>query len=219
MRYRVSAKKMSGFLAQEGYFEMANQVMRAKIRAFRKAGGSLFGPKKVLTAKEVEKRKVIAENARMVYEIIKATQLVLDALNWRVIDKRLQTAEYELSVLALDDARVSFARAKMLKILGKCIAKLAKSIQPYAPEKAQPVIGLLPSGRRRPLNSHYGMEGEAIQELMPNEEGQSEGPVYEEGEAESLFYLCDRSDQQLEGLALEAWEETVNGQIARSSRF
>jgi hypothetical protein len=91
--------------------------MRAKIRALRKAGGSLFGPNKVLTAMEVERRKVIAENARMVYAVIKATQLVLDALNWRATDKRLQTAEYELSGIEIDDARVSFERERMLKIL------------------------------------------------------------------------------------------------------
>jgi hypothetical protein len=61
------------FEAQEGYFEMSNQVMRAKIRALRKAGGSLFGPKKVLSPKEVERRRVVAENARLVSEIIKST--------------------------------------------------------------------------------------------------------------------------------------------------
>jgi hypothetical protein len=124
---------------------MANQVLRAKIRALRKAGGSLFGPKKVLSAREVERRRVISENARMVYEILKDTQLVLDALNWRVSDKCLQSAEYELSGIALDDARVSFERARMLKILAKCITTLSHAIQPYAAEKARPVIGSSPT--------------------------------------------------------------------------
>jgi hypothetical protein len=177
------------FEAKEGYFEMANQIMRAKIRALRKSGGSLFGPKKVLTAKEIERRRVVAENARMIYEIIKATQLVLDALNWRIADKRLQAAEYELSGLELDDARVWFERDRMIKILAKCISKLSQAIQAYAPEKAQPVIGLLPSGRRRPITIHYGLEGEPIDELMPDPESQSDEPIYEPDEAESLFFL------------------------------
>jgi hypothetical protein len=60
------------------------------------------------------------------------------------------------------------------------------------------------------------LEGEAIEELMPDEENQSEGPHYEEGEAENLFYLCDRSDQQLERIALEAWEGTVESHVYRT---
>jgi hypothetical protein len=141
------------FDTKEGYFEMANQLMRAKIRALRKAGGSLFGPKKVISAKEVERRRVVAENARTIYELLKSTQLILDALNWRTTDKRLQAAEYELSGIDLDDSRVRSQRERMFKILKKCISKLSQVVQPS--------IGLLPSGRRRPIkNFSYGLEGE-----------------------------------------------------------
>jgi hypothetical protein len=62
---------------------------------------------------------------------------------------RLQSTEYELSGIDLDDARVSFEREKKRRILIKCITKLVESIQPYVPEKAHPVNGLLPSGRSK----------------------------------------------------------------------
>jgi hypothetical protein len=82
------------FEALEGYFEMANQIMRAKLRAVRKSGGSLFGSKKVLTKQESDRRKVVAEHAMSLYELLKSTQLCLDALNWRTTDIRLAEAEY-----------------------------------------------------------------------------------------------------------------------------
>jgi hypothetical protein len=93
------------FQAQEGYFEMAWQIQRAKIRALRKSGGTLFGPKHILTSHEMERRKTVAEHARSLYELPKSTQLVMDAINWRVTDKRLTDAEYDPSGIALDDAR------------------------------------------------------------------------------------------------------------------
>jgi hypothetical protein len=156
------------FDAKEGYFERCNHHMRLKLRAIRKAGGTLYGPKKVMTAKEIERRRVVAENARLVCEIIKATQLVLDVLGWKSDDLRRQSAEYELSGISLDDAHRSFENDKKLRTLRKCITKLSESIQPYVPGKAQPVIGLLPSGRRKPYVARYGLEGEATEDLMPD---------------------------------------------------
>jgi hypothetical protein len=105
------------FEAQEGYFEMAWQIQRAKIRALRKSGGTLFGPKHVATTHEMERRRTVAEHARSLYELLKSTQLVMDAINWRVTGKRLTEAESELSGIALDDARPSFKRQKMQKTL------------------------------------------------------------------------------------------------------
>jgi hypothetical protein len=60
------------------------------------------------------------------------------------------------------------------------------------------------------------MEGEGVDDLMPDPEATEDGPIYEEGEEENLFYLCDRSDEQLEGIALQAWEETVESQVYRT---
>jgi hypothetical protein len=60
------------------------------------------------------------------------------------------------------------------------------------------------------------MEGEAVDDLMPDPEATEVGPIYEEGEQENLFFLCDRSDQQLEGIAMEAWEETVESQVCKT---
>jgi hypothetical protein len=136
---------------------MANQIMRAKLRALRKTGGSLFGPKKVLTAHEIERRKSVAEHARCLYELLKATQLSLDALNFRASDIRLTAAEYELSGITLDDARRKFQAEKMQSTLFKCIKKLSEHVAPFAPELFQPVIGLTPDGRRRPVRISFWM--------------------------------------------------------------
>jgi hypothetical protein len=157
-----------------------------------------------MSPKEVERRKVIAENARLVYEIIKATQLVLDVLAWRTSDQRLQSEEYELSGIALDDARVSFDRENKMKILRKCITKLSEAIQPYVPEKAQPVIGLLPSGRRKPVATRYGLEGEPVDDLIPDPDREVDDPLegIDSDELQLLFLLSDYSKEQIEQAAL-----------------
>jgi hypothetical protein len=77
------------FDAQEGLIEMGWQLQRAKLRAVRNSQGTLFGPKNVADAKEMERRRVVAEHIKTQYELLKSTQLVLDAINWRVTDERL----------------------------------------------------------------------------------------------------------------------------------
>jgi hypothetical protein len=83
------------FEAQEGLMEASLQMMRAKIRSIHGTIGTMFGPKRVVDAKETERRRVVAEQARSQYELLKATQLVLDAINWRVADRRLAETEYQ----------------------------------------------------------------------------------------------------------------------------
>jgi hypothetical protein len=56
---------------------------------------------------------------------LKTTQLVIDAINWRVADKRLQEEEYPQLGIDEDDARLKFQREKRKKTLRKCIQKLA----------------------------------------------------------------------------------------------
>jgi hypothetical protein len=208
--------KNCSFDAKEGYFEMAFQVMRAKLRALRKAGESLYGPKQVVTVKEIERRKVVAENARLVYEILKSTQLVLEALNWRTTDKRLQATEYELSGISIDDSRVKFERERMFNILKKCIRKLSKNIQPYSPEKAQPVIGLLRNGKRRPVKIHYGLEGEPVEDLLPEPQADDTSTRIQEDEAHDLFFLCEISEEQLDAITEETWDQVNDSQVYRT---
>jgi hypothetical protein len=168
-----------------------------------------------MSQKEVERRRVIAENARLVYEIIKGTQLVLDVLGWRTSDKRLQSDEYELSGIALDDARVMFEREKKFKILKKCITKLSEAIQAYVPEKPQPVIGLLPNGRRKPIATRYGLEGEPVEDLIPDPDQEMDDPLegIDSDELQLLFLLSDYSKVQIEQAALEAWENPKDCQV------
>jgi hypothetical protein len=68
------------FDAQEGLLEMGWQIQRSKIRAVRKSGGTMFGPKNVADAKEMERRRVVAEDARVQYELLKSMRLILDAI-------------------------------------------------------------------------------------------------------------------------------------------
>jgi hypothetical protein len=75
------------FEAQEGLMEAELQLMRAKFRSVKGSIGTMFGPKKVPDEKEVERRRVVAEQARTHYQLLKATQLVLEAINWRVVDR------------------------------------------------------------------------------------------------------------------------------------
>jgi hypothetical protein len=98
--------------AQDGYFEMAWQIQRAKLRALRKAGGTMFGPRRVTDSKEIERRRAVEEQAQVMYEPLKSTQLVLDVINWRLTDKRLAETEYQQTGIELDDARVRFERER-----------------------------------------------------------------------------------------------------------
>jgi hypothetical protein len=118
------------FNAQEGLMEMSLQLMRAKFRAVKGAKGTMFGPKQVTSAKEMERRRTVAEQARNQYQLLKATQLISDAIFWRVSDKRLSETEYRELGIENDDVRLKFEREKRLKTLGKCIGKLCKLIKP-----------------------------------------------------------------------------------------
>jgi hypothetical protein len=123
------------FTAQEGLMEKSLQLMRAKIRAVKGATGTMFGPKHVVSAKEMERRRAVAEQAKNQYQLLKATQLVIEAINWRVTDKRLAETEYREAGIESDDARLRFDREKKLKTLRKCIGMLSRLVQPYNPEK------------------------------------------------------------------------------------
>jgi hypothetical protein len=136
--------KHCDFAAQEGYMEKCWQLMRAKIRAVKGAKGTMFGPKQVVSAKEMERRRVVAEQARNQYQLLKATQLVIEAINWRISDKRLSETEYQELGLEEDDVRLKFDREKHFKTLRKCIGMLSRLVQPYNPEKPEPHIGVLP---------------------------------------------------------------------------
>jgi hypothetical protein len=77
---------------------------------FRGFIGTMFGPKRAIDEKETERRRVVAEQAKRHYQLLKATQLVLDAISWRVTDKRLEEEEYCQLEIELDDVRIKFER-------------------------------------------------------------------------------------------------------------
>jgi hypothetical protein len=206
------------FEAQEGYFEMSWQMQRAKPRALRKAGGTMFGPKRVSDSKELERRRTVAEQARVMYELPKSTQLVLDAINWRVTDKRLAETEYQLSGIEMDDARVKFERKRKIKTLRKCITRLSELVQPYSPERAEPAIGLLPSGRSVlvPVVVSYSLEGQSVEELAGEAEPEVNKPEPIKDGAD-LFYLCGKtSPAEIEAETEAAWDQLREGKFFRT---
>jgi hypothetical protein len=101
------------FTAQEGLMEKSLQLMRAKIRAVKGAKGTMFGPKHVVSAKEMERRRAVAEQAKSQYQLLKATQLVIDAIDWRVADKRLTETEYQELGIQEDHVRLKFEREEI----------------------------------------------------------------------------------------------------------
>jgi hypothetical protein len=101
----------------------------------------MFGPKSVVSEKEMERRRVVAEQAKVHYQLLKATQLISDAIHWRIADKRLQEEEYNLLGIDDSDLRFKFEREAKRKTLLKCIKKLVRLVKPFSPERPDPVIG------------------------------------------------------------------------------
>jgi hypothetical protein len=193
------------FEAQEGLAEAEWQLMRAKMRSVKGSIGTMFGPKGVVNEKELERRRVIAEQARVHYQLLKATQLITDAINWRIMDKRLQEEEYSRLGIEESDARLKFQREAMRKTLRKCIQKLVRLVKPYSPERPEPTIGfgLMPSGRStlHAITKSYGLEGEPVDdELVDEHQAADEPEPMTVEDMTDLYYLCDKdTPEQVEG--------------------
>jgi hypothetical protein len=186
--------KNCSFEAQEGLMEAEWQLMGAKLRSVKGSIGTMFGPKTVISEKEAERRRVMAEQAMVHYQLLKATQLINDAINWRVADERLQEEEYSVLGIEEDDACVKFQREKMKNTLQKCIQKLANLVKPYEPERPEPSIGLMPSGRSalHAITRSYGLEGQPVDEELVDghEHDHNEAEPMTVEDATDLYYLC-----------------------------
>jgi hypothetical protein len=211
--------KHCDFTAQEGFTEKCLQLMRAKIRAVEGAKETMFGPRQVVSAKEMERRRAVAEQARNQYQLLKATQLVIEAINWRVSDKRLAETEYRELGLEEDDVRLKFDREKRLKTLRKCIGMLTRLVQPYNPEKPEPHIGIMPSGRSAlaAIEQSYNLEGNSVEDLTgPDEVPELEKPLPVE-DGEDLYYLCGKDQPEvIQAEAEQVWEQCCESQVYKT---
>jgi hypothetical protein len=124
------------FEAQEGLIEISWQLQRSELRAVKKSTGTMFGPRRATDAKELERRRAVAQSARTQYELVKSAQLVMDTINWRVTDRFLEETEFRFSGMKLDHVRIQNEREAKKKTLRKCIRHLAEVVEPYSPEKA-----------------------------------------------------------------------------------
>jgi hypothetical protein len=208
--------KNCDFDAQEGLTEMGWQLERSKVRSIIHSPGTIFGPKKVADAKDIERRRVVAEHAKVQYWLLKSTQLILDAINWRITDKRLTETEYELSGIEIDDARIWIEREKK-KTLRKCIERSAENVEPYSPERPEPHIGLTPSGRSvlAAIERGFNLEGNSVEDL--DEEHQSEEKPREIEETVDLYYPCEKTTPDLIEAEMEqVWEQCPESQVCKT---
>jgi hypothetical protein len=207
------------FTAQEGLMEKSLQLMRAKIRAVKGAKGTMFGPKKVVSAKEMERRRAVAEQAKNQYQLLKATQFVIDAISWRVAEKRLAETEYRDLGIELEDARLRFEREKKLRTLRKCTGMLSRLVQPYNPEKPEPHIGVLLSGRSAiaAIEQSFDLEGNSVEELMGEDEmPELEKPLPVEDPLD-LYYLCGKEEPNvIQAEAEQVWEQCYESQVHKT---
>jgi hypothetical protein len=84
------------FEAQEGLIEMGLQLERSKIRTLKNCSDPLFGPREATDKAGMERRKALAERAKVIYEPLKSTQLVMDLLHWRRSELRLAEQEQDV---------------------------------------------------------------------------------------------------------------------------
>jgi hypothetical protein len=183
----------------------------------------MFGPRGVISEKEAERRRVVAEQERVHYQLLKATQLIIDAINWRVVDKRPQEEEYLPLGIDESDARTKFQREKMRKTLRKCIQKLALFVKPYSPDRPEPSIGLLtsgsmPSGRAalHAITRGYNLEGDSVEEIVDENRPDEPRPMTVE-ETTDVYYLCEKSAPELAEVEMEAtWDLCHESQIYRT---
>jgi hypothetical protein len=199
------------FEAQEGLWEAEWQLIRAKMRSMKGAIGTMFGLKTVVSEKGMERRRVVAEQAKVQYQLLKTTTLVTDAVNWRVSDKRLQEEEYSKLGIEEDDAHLKFQREKMKRTLRKCIQKLALLVKPYSPDRPEPTIGfgMMPSGTSalHAITRSYGLEGMPVDEELEDERPQDEPEPMTTEDTADLYYLCDKSTpEQVEQEAEATWD-------------
>lgn len=76
---------------------------------------------------------------------------------------------------------------------------MAENIKPYSPERPEPSIGLLPSGRSplAPIIRGYGLEGDSVEDLESEykPEGEAKPAVVED--PGYLYYICEKTSDEL----------------------
>jgi hypothetical protein len=192
------------FEAQEGLIEMGLQLQRSKIKTLKNCTDPLFGSRVAADEAEIQRRKVLAEKAKISDELLKSTHLVMDLLHWRASDLRL--AEQKAEVYKGEwPERYTEAKKRTLK---KCRARLAQVVKPIAPDAPEPSIGLLPTGKKNTKagalkqTRAYELEGMDLAEL---EDESTKN--HEVGDPEELYYLCNKvTDAEFEAEAENAWE-------------
>jgi hypothetical protein len=136
------------FDAQDGLMEMGWQLQRFKLRTVKNSSEPHLGPKTAADEEEIKRRKAVAEKAKVQYELLKSTELIMNAINWRVADIKVTAAEQALSGIAMNGLRAEQERDRKRKTIVKCIRRLALMVKPYSPKEPEPSIGLLPTGKK-----------------------------------------------------------------------
>jgi hypothetical protein len=209
------------FEAQEGLAEAEWQLIRAKMRSVKGSIGTMFGPRSVVSEKEMERRRAVAEQAQVHYQLLKATQLISDAIHWRIADKRLQEEEYNLLRIDDSDLRLKFERETKRKTLRKCIQKLVRLVKPFSPERPDPVIGfgLMPSGRStlHAITKSYGLEGEPVDDELIDEHQHEEPEPMAVEDSTDLYYLCEKdTPEQVEAEMEATWDLCLESQVYKT---
>jgi hypothetical protein len=94
------------FEALEDYFEMSWKIQRAKLRALRKSGGTMFGPERVSDSRELERRRawpnspgpcISSSSQPNLFWTLSIGESLINALQRpNITDKRLEALESNL---------------------------------------------------------------------------------------------------------------------------
>jgi hypothetical protein len=192
---------------------MAWPLERSKIKTLKNCTDPLFGPKEAVDEKGMERRKALAERAKIIYELLKSTQLVMDLLHWRRSDLRLAEQEEDVS----NGNQVEKMQEAKRKTLKECIARLARVVRPTAPDAPEPTIGLGRQDREdRTVRQVKGYQLEGL-EVDEEEEGRKEKKKEDILDAGELYYLCDKvTDAEFLAETDRAWEPCEDSAVYRS---
>jgi hypothetical protein len=123
------------FEAIQGLYEMSLKMQRIKMHELRNDNNELYGPRKKLEGKQLEARMKASKAARLTHQVLKWSDLIGKALNWRIADLLGREVEMEMNggepIHRPSQDRIS---EKKKEGLIKYVCALKSLIAPYDPD-------------------------------------------------------------------------------------